>query len=179
MPTTPPQPAVPTPPDPAPLRVTPRERDFAGPPPRLNAEGGAPASTRLRLVSRSARFRPSLEVDRGQAIRGTTDPRWVLAVRAAEQLQGATLTPPARDRLVRMARAFGLTAFDANLIIAVVQDQARRGYAPAFCPTAGEPQLRMVPLPSRRPWPRARLVQVTALFGVLIAAEVIGLLWYF
>ena len=78
-----------------------------------------------------------------------------------------------------MARAFGLSAFDANLIIAIVQDQARRGYAPAFCPTAGEPQLRMVPLPSTRPWPRARLIRVTSFFGVLIAAEVIGLIWYF
>ena len=177
MPITPPQPALPDPTDP--LRAEPGELDFAGPPPRLNPEGGDPASTRLRLVSRAARFRPSLEVDRGQAIRGTADPRWVLAVRAAEHLQGATLTPPARHRLERMARTFGLTAFDANLIIAVVQDQARRGYAPAFCPTAGEPQLRMVPLPARRPWPRARLGRVTALFGVLIAAEVIGLLWYF
>ena len=153
--------------------------DFEGPPPRLHAEDGVPAASRLRLVSRAARFRPSLEVDRGQPIRGTTDPRWVLAVRAAEQLQGATLAPPARDRLVRMARTFGLTAFDANLIIAVVQDQARRGYAPAFCPTAGEPQLRMVPLPAARPWPKARLIRVTALFGLLIAAEIVAVLWYF
>jgi len=136
-------------------------------------------TSRLRLVSRAARFRPSLEVDRGQPIPGTTDPRWVLAVRSAEQLQGTTLTPPARDRLVRMARTFGLTAFDANLIIAVVQDQARRGYAPAFCPTAGEPQLRMVPLPDIRPWPRARLGRVAAVFGVLLAAEIAALIWYF
>ena len=84
MPTTPPKPAVPDPADPAAMRGTPSELRFAGPPP-----------SRLRLVSRSARYRPSLEVDRGRAIRGTTDPRWVLAVRAAEQLQGATLTPPA------------------------------------------------------------------------------------
>ncbi len=154
------------------------ELDFAGPPPRLNKADGVAASTQLRLVSRAARFRPSLEVDRGQAIRGTSDPRWVLAVRAAEQLQGATLTPPARDRLVRMARAFGLTAFDANLIIAVVQDQARRGYAPAFCPTAGEPQLRMVPLPPTRPWPRARVAKISVLFAILVAVEIVALLWY-
>ena len=167
MPTSPPRSAAPAP----------SELDFAGPPPRLESDVAGPSS-RLRLVSRGARFRPSLEVDRGRAIRGTADPRWVLAVRAAEQLQGATLTPPARDRLVRMARAFGLTAFDANLIIAIVQDQARRGYAPAFCPTAGEPQLRMVPLPVRRPWPGARIGRITALFGVLIALEIIGLIWF-
>ena len=180
MPTTPPKSAAPDPADPAKLNRAQAELDFSGPPPRLHPADGTPTSSpRLRLVSRSARFRPSLEVDRGRAIRGTTDPRWVLAVRAAEQLQGATLTPPARDRLVRMAKAFGLTAFDANLIIAIVQDQARRGYAPAFCPTAGEPQLRMVPLPTPRTWPRVRLVRVTAFFGVLIAAELIMLLWYF
>jgi len=176
MPTTPPKSDAP---HPAPFRVAPTNLSFAGPPPRLTPGGDTTASSRLRLVSRAARFRPSLEVDRGEAIRGTTDPRWILAVRAAEQLRGAILTPPARDRLVRMARAFGLTAFDANLIIAIVQDQARRGYAPAFCPTAGEPQLRMVPLPACRPWPRARLVRVTALFGVLIAAEVVALIWFF
>lgn len=156
---------------------SPATLDFAGPPPQINLEDTPSNDPQMRLVSRATRFRPSLEVDRGQAIRGTADPRWVLAVRASEQLQGATLTPPSRDRLVRMAQTLGLTAFDAHLIIAVVQDQARRGYAPSFCPTAGEPQLRMVPLPAPRPWPWPRVLRVTLIFSTLLALEIVAVRW--
>jgi hypothetical protein len=55
------------------------------------------------------------------------DPRWVLAARAYAQLQGATMTYDRRQRVMRTARRLGLRPFDANLIIAIVQDQARRG----------------------------------------------------
>lgn len=83
---------------------------------------------------------------------GPADPRWVLAVRTAEQLEGALLRPERRERLIRLGRLLGLSVFDSNLIIAIVQDQARRGHAPAYCPTAGESQLRMIPLPQPRGW---------------------------
>lgn len=86
----------------------------------------------------------------GEPIAGATDPRWVLAVRTGEQLEGTLLTPERRHRLVRLGRVMGLTPFDCNLVIAIVQDQARRGHAPAHCPAAGEPQLRMVPPPRPR-----------------------------
>jgi hypothetical protein len=56
-----------------------------------------------------------------------TDPRWVLAARAYAQLQGATMTYDRRQRVMQTARRLGLRPFDANLIIAIVQDQARRG----------------------------------------------------
>lgn len=56
-----------------------------------------------------------------------TDPRWVLAVRAYSQLQGTALTPDRRERLVQNAKTMGVRPFDANLIIAIVQDHARRG----------------------------------------------------
>ena len=56
-----------------------------------------------------------------------TDPRWVLAVRAYSQLQGSSLTPTRREKLIQSARATGVRPFDANLIIAIVQDHARRG----------------------------------------------------
>jgi hypothetical protein len=55
-----------------------------------------------------------------------TDPRWVLAARAYAQLQGSTLTYDRRLKVLRTARHLGLRPFDANLIIAIVQDQARR-----------------------------------------------------
>ncbi len=56
-----------------------------------------------------------------------TDPRWVLAARTHSQLQGSTLTPERRDRVLRTARQLGVRPFEANVIIAIVQDHARRG----------------------------------------------------
>jgi hypothetical protein len=56
-----------------------------------------------------------------------TDPRWVLAARAYGQLQGSTLTPERRERVMRTAKTLGIRPFDANVIIAIVQDNARRG----------------------------------------------------
>lgn len=56
-----------------------------------------------------------------------TDPRWVLAVRAYSQLQGSAMTLDRRQRVMQTAQQLGVRPFDANLIIAVVQDHARRG----------------------------------------------------
>lgn len=56
-----------------------------------------------------------------------TDPRWVLALRVRERLEGALLRPDQRQRLIRLGSVLGLTAFEANLVIAIVQDNARRG----------------------------------------------------
>ena len=78
---------------------------------------------------------------------GPSDPRWVLAIRTAEQLQGDILAPDRREKLQRVGKLLGLTPFDVSLVIAVVQDQARRGHAPEHCPTAGQAQLCMVGLP--------------------------------
>ena len=63
----------------------------------------------------------------GQVGLDPTDPRWVLAVRAYTQLQGTALAFERRQRLLRTARALGVRPFDANVIIAIVQDHARRG----------------------------------------------------
>lgn len=59
-----------------------------------------------------------------------TDPRWVYAVRVAYTLQGgraAVLRPSDRRHLRQLAGYLGLRPFDANLIIAIVQDAARSG----------------------------------------------------
>lgn len=105
--------------------------------------------SKLRLhLAGTAADRPEPAI--GQPIQGPSDPRWVLAIRAAEQLQGALLTPDRRDKLVRLGRVLGLRPFDANLVIAIVQDQARRGYRPEDCPAAGERQLRMVSIPATK-----------------------------
>ena len=109
------------------------------------------------------------------------DPRWVFAVRVSEQLQGAVLSADRRERLIRLGKVLGLTAFDASLVIAVVQDQARRGHAPESCPAAGEAQLRMIPLPHpARTGPSAsRPLAVAALLVGLLAAELMLLSWLF
>jgi len=116
-------------------------------------------------------------------MQGSADPRWVLAVRTAELLQGDILTPERRERIVRMGRMFNLTAFDANMVIAIVQDQARRGIAPHLCPAAGEPQLRMITPPQQRSFLkliRSRYgLTVAALLGALLGIEVFLLWWLF
>ena len=68
--------------------------------------------------NRAAARNPSLD---------PTDPRWVLAARTHSQLQGSTLTPERRARVLRTARQLGVRPFEANVIIAIVQDHARRG----------------------------------------------------
>lgn len=75
-------------------------------------------TTAIARENRQAARNPTLE---------PTDPRWVLAVRTRTQLQGAVLTPEKRERLMRLANLMGLRPFDANVVIAVVQDAARRG----------------------------------------------------
>jgi len=67
------------------------------------------------------------------------DARWVMAVRVASSLEGgqaAILTPERRARLISTAEHLGLRRFDANLIMAMVQDAARRGQPPLGQATA-------------------------------------------
>ncbi|MFG0331548.1 MAG: hypothetical protein ACF8PN_16795 [Phycisphaerales bacterium] len=73
------------------------------------------------------------------------DPRWLLAVRTKESLQGAALSPDRREQLLRFAERLGLRLFDANLVIAVVQDEARRGSSAGRDSLAE--RLRIVPAP--------------------------------
>lgn len=94
----------------------------------------APAQTRqpLRLV-RPPAWTGSLKSVRpdptpSQTPLAPTDPRWVFAVRVAYSLEGgraAILRPAERRHLSRLARYLALRPFDANLIIAIVQDAAR------------------------------------------------------
>lgn len=56
------------------------------------------------------------------------DARWVFAVRVKREMQGgraAIIAPESRQRLLGLANRLGLRDFDANLIIAIVQDDAR------------------------------------------------------
>lgn len=56
------------------------------------------------------------------------DARWVFAVRVKREIQGgkaAIIVPESRKRLLRLANRLGLRSFDANLVIAIVQDDSR------------------------------------------------------
>lgn len=79
-----------------------------------------------------------------------TDPRWVLAVRTASQMEGGVLTPERRERVMRTADQLGVRPFDAGIVIALVQDRLRRGGS------LGDltPQLGLLSNPVRRRPPR-------------------------
>jgi len=137
----------------------------------------------LEASSHTPRQAATLAPPHSPAITSAADPRWVLAIRAAESLQGAILGPERRDRLVKLGKLMGLTAFDANLVIAIVQDQARRGHAPALCPAAGEAQLAMVPLPrtmdAKVDARTRRIGIITGVITMLVGIELIVLKWLF
>jgi hypothetical protein len=75
----------------------------------------------------------------GAATLDPRDPRWRLAMQTQAALQGSTLVPERRDRLMHNAKQLGLRAFEANLIMAIVQDRARRSESPASALRISEP----------------------------------------
>lgn len=119
------------------------------------------AATRVAMENRAA---TALTAD---------DARWALAARTAAELEGgpAAIMPPERRRvLVNLGEQLGLRRFDANLVIAIVQDAARSGERPLGPRARG--LLRMVqPAPRRAEtgplWPQ--------LLGALVAGAC--LLW--
>lgn len=145
----------------------------------------ATALSRIRLTGQaSVQRRPSVAEQAlapiGQPITSPTDPRWVLAIRTAAELNGEVLPAERRQRLLRLGRLLGLTPFDTNLIIAIVQDQARRGFAPEYCPLAGERQLAMVARPADRSdhARRQRWLYSAGLLATLLAIELLLIKWF-
>ena len=136
---------------------------------------------RLRLLAEAsdADLRGSLHPQ--GALNDPTDPRWVLAVRTAEQFEGSVLGPERRQQLIRLGQMLGLNVFDTNLIIAIVQDQARRGHVPSACPAAGESRLAMVRLPANRSaGRRTRWLVIGAAVAMILTMEAILLkMWLF
>ncbi len=113
------------------------------------------------VVSRRTRTQPNppaLEVN---------DPRWVMAVRVRESLQGTCLTAESRRRVIRIGRLLGLTDFDCNVIIAIVQDAARRG---EDIHSAAD-TLHVVP--QRKPQPRCAKWRTVAWVASLLALEAV------
>jgi len=101
------------------------------------------------------------------------DPRWVLAVRTQSQLQGTALTPERRARVMRTARMLGIRPFDANVIIAIVQDQARRGEHLS----QAVPTLAMLSRPKRPVSTAAAVFRWIAALGAAAAATILLIRW--
>jgi hypothetical protein len=73
------------------------------------------------------------------------DARWMYAQEVATRLEGgraAILRPADRRELVEIAGKLGVREFDANLVIALVQDAARRGEDLVLHPDAALPSAR-------------------------------------
>ncbi|MGD9692145.1 MAG: hypothetical protein AB7G17_11970 [Phycisphaerales bacterium] len=105
------------------------------------------------------------------------DARRLLATRVAECLEGgrsAILTPMRRKRVLRLAHMLGVRDFDAHLVIAIVQESARRGETAESA--ADDPRIDLLPRPVMMERPRKRVAVAVALgTGLLLA--LLG--WFF
>ena len=124
-------------------------RDAAGPVTGVGSGAGAGVGRGgpvLRAPSIQERNEDRIaRENRAAAGLSALDCRWVLAVQAARELQGGRagiITPEGRRRLLVVGNRLGLRAFDANLIIAIVQDGARCGEDPLG--TSATERLRLV-----------------------------------
>ncbi len=137
----------------------------------VGTEAAPPDGRRDEVVAenRRAAANPSL---------APTDPRWVLAVRAYSQLQGSTLTWDRRQRVLTTARQLGVRPFDANVIIAIVQDQARRGGSlPQAAGTIARIEAPEAPIARRtRAYSSTWLLWLAAL-AAAIAADALFIQW--
>lgn len=151
---------------------------------------GAAGAGGLRLVFpdrgpslEEARARRAIAEENAQAAALTTrdtDIRQILALRVEEALEGgraALLPAPRRRELVRAGERLGLRPFESNLIIAIVQDSARRGKSVVSQET--RQALGVIPAPpsveERRSelWMWLRIALATAaLAGLLFTAMV-------
>lgn len=116
----------------------------------FDAGSGEAVDQRLGMLERALREREAhlrAEVARENASArrlDAGDARRILAVRTSEALEGgagAILRPDRRRAILDLAQEMGLRAFDANLIIAIVQDSARRGIGVEHSETSGRLEL--------------------------------------
>ncbi len=108
------------------------------------------------------------------------DARRILLRRASREIEGgraAIIRPEVRRRLLQTAERLGVRPFDANLVIAVVQDRARRGEDPASAEAHATAVTTTLPHPRvqreqqvRHAWMLARRVVAAGTIAVLILA---------
>lgn len=140
----------------------------------------------LRLVADRAGPTPPIRADRDAVAAANrdsagldaNDARAIFAARVAESLDGgraAILTPEKRRRLVGLAGRSGLRQFDANLVIAIVQDGARRGETMQHELTTSRLRLVGAATPDQRT--RARpgtLVLIASAVAITVVLALIG-----
>ncbi len=131
-----------------------------------------------RLVERENRSAGSIARD---------DARWILARRAAESIEGgraAILRPEVRRRLLSTGQRLGLRPFDANLILAIVQDDARCGGTGAGTPLSlsaeATSRLRVVRATPSAEGPSVGLLwiymAIAFITGIVLA--ILGIRWF-
>jgi len=142
---------------------------------RLVGVGDSPAGPRLNAphaVQRdeAAARRGIAHANLDAAINHTLDPqdpRWQVALETASSLEGSLLTFERRRKVLAFAHRVGVRPFDANLIIAAVQDRARRGESPDLAmETVALTALPARPRSTRQWWPYA----TTAVVAVAVHA---------
>lgn len=141
----------------------------------LRGDDASAHSDRVRRDRKAHREWEVSAENRVAAAIETTDARWVLAVRAADALEGgraAVLKPEVRAKLLTSAKTMGLRPFDANLILAVVQDSARQGRPPGDAATIGRLSLVGPPERSAGRWSTPSIVLLLGLSAVWAVALV-------
>lgn len=158
--------------------------------PRDAHRAGAPRSLRLITPEGSvtldhAEAARDIARENEQAIRAARtlapeDARRILLRRAAREIEGgraAIIRPEVRRRLLQTAERLGVRPFDANLVIAVVQDRARRGEDPAGAEAHATAVTTTLPHPRlereqqlQHAWMLARRIVAAGTIAVLILA---------
>lgn len=145
-----------------------------------DADDSRPTVLHSRNVSPESRG-PAWNVSRANvesAGLSTDDARWIFAQEVRDSLEGgrAAILPPAQRReLVASALRSGLRPFDANLVIAIVQDDVRTGARKASpsSPPAGLQFVRKPDAPLSLGWLLA-VVSVIAILALSIASLLIS-----
>ena len=149
----------------------------------VNNDDGSPPRAWAPRTTRLSHRTPQNPPAASPAITAA-DPRWLFSIRVASLLEGgraAVLRPERRERLTATAKGLGLRAFDAALIIAMVQDEARRGDVPQGHPplTARLAEsLTAVPAPERTspgPGILQRLAAAMLIAACMVAALILWL----
>lgn len=112
--------------------------------PAVDPRADAARASEAMPSPREARQRIARE-NASAAMLPPDDARWMFAQEVASRLEGgraALLRPADRRELVEVAGRLGVRAFDANLVIALVQDAARRGEDVVLQPDAAVPSQR-------------------------------------
>jgi hypothetical protein len=145
----------------------------------MSFQGGSIAGAASPSGPRAARREVARENLLASAL-PAMDVRWMLALKVQHALEGgvaAMLRPEVRRRLIDDAGSMGLRPFDANLIIAIVQDRARSSLpiggpeTDARLAMVGAPEVPSATTQNARAF---HMLMLGASLGLLVAAYVVN-----